>query len=237
MTLSPITVGALIRKQIQIENRKEPTDPHSIPIKETIPKKKELLFKDENGVQFELGSIYFGEKVHEVVRCKILKKELGNIYRNKYIYPVNRGKRIIKPGGTVSGLEWQMFRNVYKFLLVTVPEEKFNEVQIEAKFFTYNKNETKRRDQAGDKAAIGFHKGVIKESIEHCRYKRNMSVIEDPNIIENLKKSNFWTELGYPINPNYRFDNVTMASTIWKYRGKWIISSHSAYLKIMDGDK
>ncbi len=233
MTLSAVTVGALIREQIQTQE--EPKVLESIPMPIPVPK-KDLLFEDENGVQFKLGSIYMSHKVHDIVRCRVIKKRNG-LYKNGHIYPANRNGNIMRPSGVVSNMTWKMFKNNYEFSLVTVETKELTNEQKEAKLFTYNGKEAEIRNKAASKAAKNYHKNVIGESIAHCVQKRNMSIIKDQNLIYHLRESTFWKELGTHGNKTYRFDNVTMASTIWKYRGKWIISSHSAYLKIIAGDK
>ena len=233
MTLSAAVVGALIREQIEMEQREEPTlTPIPIPKEE-----KRELFEDINGIQFDIGSTYMSYKVHKIVRCRVLKLDGNNTYKNGVIYPVNEKGQLVRPTGTVSGLRWSEFRNNYEFTPVTVTTKELTDGQKEAKFFTYTTAEAKLRYNAGDKAAKNYHKNVIGETIEHCRHKRNMSVIKDKSLIHHLKESTFWNELGTYRNKEHRFDNVTMASTIWRYKGEWIISSHSAYLKIMTGDR
>ena len=233
MTLSATVVGALIREQIEMEQTEEPTLT-SIPIPTLIPKeKKRELFEDINGIPFDIGSTYMSYKVHKIVRCKVLKFDKRNIYKNGEIYPVNEKGYLIKPTGVVSNMYWSSFENYYEFTLVTVTTKE----NKEANLFTYTAAEAKLRDKAGDKAARAFHEGVIKETIEHCRHKRNMSVIKDKSLINHLKESTFWNELSTYGYKAHRFDNITMASTIWRYKGEWIISSHSAYLKIMTGDR
>ncbi len=232
MTLSTVAVGALIRKQIQ-NTTLEPAMVIPIPVEKID---KNHIYTDENEIKFKLNSIYLGYEVHEIVKCKTLKKDEDNLYKDGRVYPVKKDKRIIRPSGKTSGMNWEQFHNNYRFEPIVITKKELTTAQKEAKFFRYNERETKRRDNAGKMATKHYHKGVIEESIEHCKYKRNMSVIGDKNIIHNLRESNFWNELDTFEDKTHRFDNITMGSTIWKYKEVWIISSHSAYLKIMTGD-
>ncbi len=233
MTLSTVAVGALIRKQIQ-NTTLEPAMVIPIPVEKID---ENHIYADENEIKFELNSIYLGYEVHGIVKCKTLKKDEDNLYKDGRVYPVKKDKRIIRPSGKTSELNWEQFHNNYRFEPIAITKKKLTSAQIEAKLFTYNENERKLRDEAGKKANIKYYTGVIAESIDHCKKKLNMSVILDVDVIKHLRESLFWLELDHQWDITHRFDNRTMGSTIWKYKEAWIISSHSAYLKIMDGDK
>ncbi len=125
MTLEIQTVGKTIRELIEKERTQATTHPSLVPkVKKKILKKEEekiIKYKDAHGIEFYVGSKYYNYRVDDIIVCTYSKFGRNEkLILNAVVgsnFPIYQD-RIIKSDGNLTALNWNKFKNKYKFELV-----------------------------------------------------------------------------------------------------------------------
>ncbi len=231
------TVGKTIRELIESE-RTPTTIPKLDPtlIKKILKKEEEKIikYKDIHGVEFYVGSKYYNYRVDDIIVCTYSKfGKNGKLIFNAVVgsnFPIYQDK-IIKSDGNLTALNWNKFRNKYKFELVNEETPMISD-KVMQELIGNSDSEKMEIRKINRWLKATYYKGVILETVMHVKTEKDMTVIEDQeNLEKELQNNQYWKRYKDE-NLGIIYGNDSLSIAIWKYNTVWIITSNSSLLNI-----